>query len=153
MTKLREEVTEFHHAFGQEVRAQPGVPDERVVRLRARLILEESFEAVEALMPFTYCLFNMDEDKERLLEIIGEGTRGRTDAVAVADALADLDYVVEGTRLAFGIDGEPIAREVHRANMAKLGAGNDEFGKKQKPAGWTPPDVERELVKQGWVKP
>ena len=69
------------------------------------------------------------------------------------DATHDLDYVVEGTRLECGVDGAPIAAEVHRANMAKAHGPMREDGKRLKPEGWTPPDIEGELVKQGWVRP
>ena len=62
----------------------------------------------------------------------------------------DLDYVVEGTRLEFEIDGGPIAVEVHRSNMAKVGGPVREDGKRLKPPGWTPPDIAGELRKQGW---
>jgi predicted HAD superfamily Cof-like phosphohydrolase len=63
--------------------------------------------------------------------------------------MADLDYVVEGTRLEFGIDGEPIAAEVHRANMAKTEGPVAPDGKRLKPPGWTPPDIAGVLRKQG----
>lgn len=75
------------------------------------------------------------------------------DLVEFADALADLDYVIEGTRLEFGINGAPIAAEVHRSNLSKLGPNGPmlrEDGKILKPPGWTPPDIAGELRKQGW---
>ena len=41
--------------------------------------------------------------------------------------------------------------EVHRANMAKAGGPRrHEDGKLLKPVGWSPPDIEGELKKQGW---
>jgi len=69
----------------------------------------------------------------------------------LADAIGDLKYVLEGTNLAFGIDGEPIWDAIQAANMAKAGGRVDEHGKRLKPPGWTPPDIEGELVKQGWT--
>ena len=69
---------------------------------------------------------------------------------AFADALADLDYVIEGTRLEFGIDGWPIAQAVHKSNMAKVGSKVREDGKILKGPDWTPPDIAGELRKQGW---
>jgi predicted HAD superfamily Cof-like phosphohydrolase len=68
----------------------------------------------------------------------------------VADALADLDYVIEGTRLEFGIDGGPIADAVHAANMRKVGGPTRADGKILKPDEWEPPDIAGELKKQGW---
>jgi predicted HAD superfamily Cof-like phosphohydrolase len=66
------------------------------------------------------------------------------------DALGDIDYVIEGTRSVFGVDGAPIAAEIHRANMSKEPNG---WGKPAKPANWTPPDIEWELRRQGWEEP
>jgi len=68
----------------------------------------------------------------------------------IADAIGDLKYVLEGTNLAFGIDGEPVWDAIQKANMAKAGGSVDEHGKRMKPPGWTPPDIEGELRKQGW---
>jgi hypothetical protein len=48
------------------------------------------------------------------------------------------------------IDGAPIAAEVHRANMAKVGGPKSPTGKQLKPPGWTPPDIFGELKRQGW---
>jgi hypothetical protein len=74
----------------------------------------------------------------------------RVDMVELADGFADLDYVVEGARLEFGIHGQEIADEVQRANMAKVGGPIREDGKRLKPAGWKPPDIAGVLRAQGW---
>jgi predicted HAD superfamily Cof-like phosphohydrolase len=42
------------------------------------------------------------------------------DIVAVADAIADLLYVVYGAALTFGIPAHAVFTEVHRSNMTKL---------------------------------
>jgi predicted HAD superfamily Cof-like phosphohydrolase len=42
------------------------------------------------------------------------------DPVAVADAIADLLYVVYGTAVQYGIEIAPVLTEVHRSNMTKL---------------------------------
>ena len=56
--------------------------------------------------------------------------------------------------LVCGINGEPIADEIQRSNLAKLDADGKPIrrydGKLLKPPGWTPPDIERELLAQGW---
>ena len=126
-------------------------PDDRV-RLRLRLVFEEAFELLDA------CLHdNVDKKQagmysETVRQFVDCAKMG-VDLVAAADALADLDYVVEGTRLEFGIDGAPIAAEVHRSNMAKVWPDGTvrktEGGKVVKPPNWTPPYIRTELVRQG----
>jgi predicted HAD superfamily Cof-like phosphohydrolase len=151
---LREQVTKFHRAFGHPVREVPGlIPDERV-RLRARLIAEEFFEVLEACFTGEHKdtigrALNFDARSDVLSFI--DKSAVRVDLPELADGLADLDYVVEGTRLEFGINGAPIAAEVHRANITKRGGGKREDGKVLKPEGWCPPDIDGELRKQGWT--
>lgn len=74
---------------------------------------------------------NPSQDELRLA-LIREETQELEDAlkagdlVAVADAIADLKYVIEGTAITYGFDLEPLFNEVHRSNMtkeAKSGAG------------------------------
>jgi NTP pyrophosphatase (non-canonical NTP hydrolase)/ADP-ribose pyrophosphatase YjhB (NUDIX family) len=43
------------------------------------------------------------------------------DLAALADALADMVYVIHGTALAYGIPLDEVLAEVHRSNMSKLG--------------------------------
>jgi predicted HAD superfamily Cof-like phosphohydrolase len=152
---LREQVTEFHKAMDLPTRGTPTlIPDDRV-RLRAALIAEEFFEVMEAM--FGPVLgdetdsADIFEEKSRALRLIQRSSVA-VDMPLFADGLADLDYVVEGTRLEFGLDGEPIAAEVHRANMTKMGGPISPQGKQLKPHGWLPPDIEGELEKQGWKK-
>lgn len=63
------------------------------------------------------------------------------------DACGDLDFVVDGTRLECGVDGDLIATEIFRSNMMKEPNG---LGKPIKPYDWTPPDIDRCLREQGW---
>lgn len=67
------------------------------------------------------------------------------DAFSVADALADIVYVVYGTALTYGIDLDSVLREVHRANMSKLGADGKPLlrqdGKVLKSDRYRPPDI------------
>lgn len=144
MTTIRAQVRAFHEAMSVPSPAAPTVPDAATVRLRARLIAEEFCETMAALYPRS----NWDAICALLMsQFDGEPS---PDMIGLADGLADLDYVVEGTRQAFGIDGAPIAAEVHRSNMAKLGGPKDANGKIRKPDGWLPPDVAGELRAQGW---
>lgn len=141
---IRDKVIEFHKAFGQAIGNCPEVPDAVTVQLRLHLICEEFLELLEASGVEYYG----DDDLRAAID----NAQFQIDLPKFADALCDLDYVVEGSRLAFGINGEPILDAVHNANMAKLGGGKREDGKVMKPADWKPPDIEGELVKQGWKK-
>ena len=145
--KLHRQVREFMKAVGQVILDKPGVPDEATVRLRGRLVMEEAFEFAQSLV---------DNRSQQALQhmklnamVVLENSTIQVNLPEAADALADIDYVVEGSRIAFGIDGAPIAAEVHRANMTKLG-GPVINGKVTKPEGWHPPDIEMCLKKQGW---
>jgi len=144
---LRQQVAEFHAAMNQVDPTTPTIPSEERVRLRAALIAEEFFETMEAMISND----DLIKMKAHVLEICKHGFI-RVNMPELADGMADLDYVVEGSRIEFGIVGEPIAAEVHRSNMAKF-IGEPVWssnGKRLKPAGWTPPDIAGELRKQGW---
>ncbi len=109
---------EFHRRFGVFIRSSPGLVDEATKELRIRLIREELGELEKAA-----------NDKN---------------LVKIADALADLLYVIYGTGVSYGIDLEPIFREVHESNMSKgdpsvLRAKN---GKILKAKNWRPPDLQ-----------
>ena len=147
---VRAHVQEFHRVFGQAMLDTPTVPGDDVVRLRATIVSEEAFEFVKALIRSP----SIDELMSTTQEVISKATVA-VDLVEAADALADIDYVVEGSRLAFGIDGGPLATEVHRSNMSKLGADGKpvirEDGKRMKGPNYSPPDLATELRKQGWV--
>jgi predicted HAD superfamily Cof-like phosphohydrolase len=149
VTRLRDQLFEFHEAFGHHIGgAAPAVPPEEVVRLRARLIIEEACEALEAMF-FAPSATAIPRLKEDLKSICCRATV-QVNLPALADALGDTDYVVEGTRVSFGIDGLPVAEAIHAANMAKLGGGKDAQGKSVKPDGWKAPDIARVLRRQGW---
>src|SRR2546425_1520025 len=108
----------FHDRFGVFVRSSPGLVDEATKELRIKLTREE----------------------------LGEFEKAANDKnlVKIADALADLLYVTYGTGVSYGIDLEPIFKEVHESNMSKgdpdvLRAPN---GKILKARNWKPPDLQ-----------
>lgn len=89
------QVAEFHQTFRVPVLEKPEIPSEKRCELRVSLLQEELNELKQAI-----------EDKN---------------IVEIADALADLQYVLSGTVLEFGL-GEKfveIFNEVHRSNMSK----------------------------------
>lgn len=141
-------VREFHFKGGQPILLLPTIPPDDRVRLRAKLIMEEAFEMVGAMYGDEGSLAVHGQAVQEILERLPV----KVDLPKVVDGGADLDYVVEGTRLEFGINGLPIATTVHKANMAKFGPGSwvREDGKRMKPPGWQPPDIEAELRAQGW---
>jgi predicted HAD superfamily Cof-like phosphohydrolase len=127
---LREQVREFHEAFGVESPPVPTVPDDETVRLRLRLIAEEFFELIAACSDSAYIRERSEyADPETVVYEFIDECEIKVDLPEFADALADIDYVVEGSRLAFGINGKPIADEVHACNMAKFGGTKREDGK------------------------
>ena len=124
LCKAGELVLEFHEAFDLPVAYRPTVDvPAGLVQLRADLLAEELQEMDDALV--------------------------RRDVVALADALADVAYVLFGTALTFGIDLDAALEEVHRSNMSKLGADGRPVlrpdGKVLKGSRYRPPDMRRAL--------
>jgi predicted HAD superfamily Cof-like phosphohydrolase len=116
-------VEEFHRKFEILVREGPSGLDEETKRLRIRLIQEE-----------------FDELKESM---------AMGNLASVAKEMADLLYVVYGTAVSYGIDMDPVFREVHRSNMSKVGGYKREDGKWVKPATYSPALIEPILAEQG----
>lgn len=147
MTKLRDQVVAFHEMADAPINDVPSVPPIERVRLRLRLAAEEFCELLRACGCGKYAAEDVRERANDVIELAGgDGV----DLVEVADALADLDFVNEGMRLEFGINGEPIADEVSRSNQSKFPATVRADGKILKGPHFSPPDIEGELVKQGW---
>jgi predicted HAD superfamily Cof-like phosphohydrolase len=115
-------VEEFHRAFDILVHLSPTVVDVRTRELRIKLIQEEFEELREAI------------------------TQG--DLESISKEIADLLYVVYGTAVSYGIDMDPVFREVHRSNMSKVGGYKREDGKWVKPATYSPACIEPILAEQ-----
>lgn len=145
-------VTEFHKAFGHPVGEKPLIPDVNQMRFRARFILEEVVELILALG----ARHPENQHLRRAVELI-ERARDQlltaqsyefkdVDLVQVADALGDLDYVIAGSALVFGIPLSEVVAEIHRSNMTKLGPDGkpiyDGEGKVQKGPNYEPPRLE-----------
>jgi predicted HAD superfamily Cof-like phosphohydrolase len=144
----RNMVLQFMTAVGQETPLSPVIPNDAVVRMRMRLIAEEFFELMAAT--FNENAFSELQRLERgVLEVINDYPV-LVDLPEWCDATVDLDYVVEGARISFGVNTQPLWLAVQKANMAKLAGPTREDGKKLKPEGWTPPDIAQLLRAQGW---
>lgn len=88
-------VAKFHKTFQHPVLEKPTIPDEKRCELRVSLIAEELKELEEAI-----------KDK---------------DLVEIADALCDIQYVLSGAILEFGLADKfkALFNEVQRSNMSK----------------------------------
>jgi predicted HAD superfamily Cof-like phosphohydrolase len=95
-------VADFHNTFKHPILSQPAIPSEERCKLRVALIAEELKELEVAI-------------REK-------------DIVEVADALCDIQYVLSGAILEFGL-GEKfkaLFEEVQRSNMSKVCASEEE---------------------------
>jgi predicted HAD superfamily Cof-like phosphohydrolase len=88
-------VAEFHKTFQHPILESPQIPAETRCKLRVSLIAEELKELEEAI-----------QDK---------------DIVEIADALCDIQYVLSGAILEFGLKDKfnALFEEVQRSNMSK----------------------------------
>ena len=116
MTNEQTMVEAFHRRFDILVRTVPTELTEETKQLRVRLIEEEFDELKEAMMA--------------------------GNLAAVAKELADLLYVTYGTAVSYGIDMEPVFREVHRSNLSKVGGYKRADGKWVKPASYSPAHID-----------
>jgi len=122
-----EQVQEFHKAFGVRNETSPTLSDKKTRQLRVKLIQDELYELYKAL-----------EDE---------------DLVETLDALIDLEYVIQGAFLQFGLASlkEKAFNEVHRSNMSKLDENGKPIiapdGKVMKSKLFTPPNLAQFLNK------
>lgn len=95
-------VADFHETFKHPIQPDPVIPPEDRCRLRIALIAEELKELEAAV--------------------------GDKDIVEVADALCDIQYVLSGAILEFGLGGKfkELFEEVQRSNMSKACNSEDE---------------------------
>ncbi len=151
-----EHVREFHEKFNHPIHITPYVPDEKTVKLRLALILEEFTELAEA------CLETDNEGAQNVLRPLAQAMEGirslaaedlNVDVVEVADALTDINYVTYGAGHCFGVDLDACMQEVQRANMSKLGEDGKPIynaqGKIMKGPQYTPPDIAKVLKERG----
>lgn len=89
------QVAEFHRTFKHPIQPQAAMPSKERAALRVSLLAEELKELQQAI----------DDN----------------DMVEVADALCDLQYVLSGAILEFGLADQfkSLFDEVHRSNMSK----------------------------------
>ena len=117
-----DQVRIFHETYGLPVKDAPDISDEKTNKLRINLLAEEVEELQEALEA--------------------------GDLVEVLDALTDIQYVLDGAYLSFGLHDVKMAafEEVQRSNMSKLGEDGkpivrEEDGKILKGPNYFKPDI------------
>lgn len=136
---IQQLVTDFHRRFGFPISGP------LTAKLEGKKVLDETAFWVRDADPFEDTIITQVKDDVRvqraslMIEELSEAIEAMRDAdrVKLADALADLTYVVYGTAVAFGIDLDPCVREVHRSNMTKTPG---EF-KPVKGIGYSAPDL------------
>ncbi|MBT8399749.1 MAG: hypothetical protein KJO98_04675 [Rhodothermia bacterium] len=137
-------VREFMQKVGQTIPEEPEIPDAHTRTLRAKLILEEALETIEALG--VHVAAGRGDVEVQLTsdgtELTFEATK-EVDLEGVVDGCADISVVTVGTLISFGIDDEPVLEEVDAANLRKFEPGSymREDGKWIKPPDWQPPDI------------
>jgi predicted HAD superfamily Cof-like phosphohydrolase len=109
---------EFHQAFGHPVRSNPTTVSREEAILALKLIEEEYLELCEALFPRSTNFM----EQTALVAIEAGWVDYDPDLIATADALADLDVVINGAGIRHGFDMQSLSREVFNSNMSKLGA-------------------------------
>lgn len=106
----------FHQVMGLPAPEAPILPPVSMRLRRLRLILEEFLELVEA----NGCELRTDANENifgfKIVHIEGS----RYDVVETADALGDLNVVVAGTGVEYGIPMHFIDYEVYTSNLSKL---------------------------------
>lgn len=97
MKSTIEQVQEFHETYGLPVESEQTTGSDQTKELRINLLQEELDELKEALQ--------------------------NDDMIETLDALIDLQYVLDGAFLSFGLQDVKMEafNEVHRSNMSKLG--------------------------------
>lgn len=138
----------FHKAFNHPVRIEPQVISEEEARLALKLIEEEFLELADAMFP------GITEDPEflsitDLLKLYPFEYDYKPNLAEIADAVGDLDVVVNGAGIRHGLDMQLLGQEVYESNMSKLGAdGNPIYradGKIQKGPNFREPAIARVL--------
>lgn len=119
----------FHETYGLPVKNAPDISDKKTNQLRINLLEEEVQELKEALE--------------------------NNDIVEVLDALTDIQYVLDGAYLSFGLQNlkEAAFAEVQRSNMSKLGEDGkpirrESDGKVMKGPNYSAPDLAQFLTNE-----
>ncbi|MDC0437448.1 nucleoside triphosphate pyrophosphohydrolase family protein [Pelagibacteraceae bacterium] len=118
-----QKVKKFMQTFGQEVKENAELPNDKILKLRYDLIEEELLELKEAIK--------------------------QKNIIEAADALTDILYVTYGAGHALGIELDKCFDEVQNSNMSKLGTDGkpiyNESGKVMKGPNYFKPNLKKYL--------
>jgi predicted HAD superfamily Cof-like phosphohydrolase len=144
-------VKEMMLAFGQDGPSHPGIPSEKIRKLRVALLLEEVLEFAKAS---GIHVGHKGRNGERLkMEnlILGPDPNHDPDLVEMADGLADISVVNTGAFIACGITMDPVLECVDANNLMKVATGteNPVTGKFEKHPDHPKPPIDAVLKLQG----
>ena len=127
-------VEDFMRKARQDLPESTCVPNRHIRQLRAKLILEEAVETVEALG------FSVVQNPTGDFSFIADR---EPDLLEIIDGCCDIKVVTTGTLSACGVPDLPFQECVDLNNLAKFGPGHSwrEDGKLIKPEGHKPPDI------------
>lgn len=142
--------------MGIDVPTKPVVPSDERLLARAKLLMEEAMEFVEAAgvkvtvpikkgMIFGKQVISFDD--------LSFSKQEPGDLVGMADGLADTMVICAGGLAICGIADLPLLREVDDNNLLKLDTGyfDAERGKFIKAKNHPKPDIVKVLRAQGWI--
>lgn len=142
MNRQQKQVRDFNRAIQTPNRLTPGMPSAENRLLRARLILEEALEVIDALgVEISLDDHQINGDVISSINDLKFEAHNDFSLTEAVDGMCDLKYVTDGTADALGVDLEPFFEEVHHTNMQKLNGPKDSNGKQLKPPGWKPPRI------------
>lgn len=150
-------VDDMMRKAGHPVPSKPHMPADTVKLLRAKLILEEALETIQALGFELYVHTDADRfirsgnlhlsfDDLNIVRFPSYAVR----LEEVAKELADLSVVTIGTFSSFGLADTPFLEAVDENNLGKFGPGGhvNEYGKWVKPPNYPKPDIQKVILDQ-----
>lgn len=113
---------QFHQIYEQPIATSPCIPSFDQRKLRVKLILEELEEFAISSHIESPAVIEAFQQLNCSIDRVPRNEGETANIIYAADALGDLDYVVAGGNLVWGIPAERVMAEIHRSNLSKLGA-------------------------------
>ncbi len=119
-------IKEFMQKAGQDTPETLTVPNEKVRKLRAKLILEEALETIWIGLGVAVYIETPDSNFHSIREenldfkVMANGTDYMVNIIELIDGCCDLQVVTKGTLIAFGVPDTPFQREVDKKNLEKF---------------------------------